>query len=789
MRSVKIFIENLQLDLFNDEQIEVTSSVQNIIDIATVFTDFSQSFTVPCTPRNNQIFEHYYNNDVDTIIDHNRRRAARIEIDTVPFRTGKIQLEKSNIKNSSADYYSVTFFGDIVTFKDLVLEDKLRDLDYSTVNHPYTGAEVQARIETDTAVTDYDVKYPLISSSRVWQYGSTTSDDISIVGGAISYTELFPALRVSTIFSLIASKYGVTFTGNILTNPKFTKAYLLYKNKDSKTAYGEPVDLAFGVGNPSTSIMYESKVQQRTVASSSLIYAPYDYATSISYNLSVTITTASAIDYYLDVYVNDVYTTSLLANGSNTFSIVPFGNNNTNKDYSFKVRSVSAMTFTGSVDYTLNYTLNDFAYPLGGGVVPLAVSTLTTASIGSTSTTADTDLSSLAPDMKIMDFLKGIFNTFNLTVTPTSTTSFKFQTLKDYYNSGSEYDITPYVITDEIGVARPKLYNTISFEYEQSNSFMNREYYDLFAKEYSNLKASFGYDGGDYMIKLPFETLLHTKFTATEIQVGYCLTNSPDYKPYVPKPVLLYQNNLSTVGTGAVIKFNNGTTIASVTSYIPFGQDATISGVDYSLNFNSDISSFTEQIETNSLYASYYEDYLDNLFDSKTRQVNVKTIIPLRFLNKLKLNDTLIVRDKKYIINDMKSNLTSGVVEFNLLTNNRDTVDYNQNIYIDSLSQNVLVDFSVPEDYTVTISTPIETQFATPNDYTPTGEQQLTFACTANATTATRINTFPITVVTPNGTLPTQYLTIYQYDAINYRIVEDVHGARLTEDGQRRITE
>jgi len=388
-----------------------------------------------------------------------------------------------------------------------------------------------------------------------------------------------------------------------------------------------------------------------------------------------------------------------------------------------------------------------------------------------------------------MDFLKGIFNTFNLTVTPTSSSSFKFQTLNDFYNSGSEYNITPYVTTDEIGVGRPKLYNTISFEYEQSLSFMNREYYDLFAKEYSNLKASFGYDGGDYMIKLPFETLLHTKFTGTEIQVAYCLTTSPDYKPYVPKPVLLYQNNLSTVGVGTVIKFFNGTTYADITSYIPFGQDASISSVGYSLNFNSDISSFTEQIETNSLFATYYEDYLDNLFDAKTRLVNVKTIIPLRFLNKLKLNDTLIIRDKKYIINEMKSNLTSGVVDFTLLTNNRDTVDYNQNIYIDDLLQDVLVDFSVPEDYTVTISTPIETQYATPNDYTPNGEQQLTFACTANATTSTRINTFPITVVTPNGTLPTQYLTIYQSSPTNLRIIEHAVGYRVTEDGQKRILE
>ncbi len=44
-RIVGLFIEGVQVELFNDEQINVTSSVQNISDISKVFTDFSQSFT------------------------------------------------------------------------------------------------------------------------------------------------------------------------------------------------------------------------------------------------------------------------------------------------------------------------------------------------------------------------------------------------------------------------------------------------------------------------------------------------------------------------------------------------------------------------------------------------------------------------------------------------------------------------------------------------------------------------------------------------------------------------
>ena len=101
MRQIQVYIEGHKLELFEDEQIQINSSVQNIADISKVFTDFSQSFTVPASTVNNAIFEHFYQSDVDSTIDHNIRRSALIEIDLTTFRRGKIQIEKANIKNRS----------------------------------------------------------------------------------------------------------------------------------------------------------------------------------------------------------------------------------------------------------------------------------------------------------------------------------------------------------------------------------------------------------------------------------------------------------------------------------------------------------------------------------------------------------------------------------------------------------------------------------------------------------------------------------------------------------------
>jgi hypothetical protein len=66
MNKVDIYVNDFRLDLFNDEEISINLSVQNVQDISKTFTDFTQSFTVPATPRNNEIFGFYGNTNVET---------------------------------------------------------------------------------------------------------------------------------------------------------------------------------------------------------------------------------------------------------------------------------------------------------------------------------------------------------------------------------------------------------------------------------------------------------------------------------------------------------------------------------------------------------------------------------------------------------------------------------------------------------------------------------------------------------------------------------------------------
>ena len=686
-RQVAIFIETAlaqtelefsRLELFNDEKISVSSTIQNISDISKIFTDYSQGFTIPCSPTNNAIFQHFYQNDVDATIDYQNRYNAYIEIDTILFRRGKIQLEKTNLKNGSPDSYSVTFYGAGVSLKDFFNEDKLSQLNYSTLDHDYTNTEVYDRVTIDSSVTDYDVRYPLITSNRVWQFGSSyplptanlpnwydypsnNSNNINHVDGEIVYTELFPAVRVASIFDLIASKYQITFNGLFLQSDLFRKAFLLYKNKESYHYTNNPVELNFNTSSNTLASAFN-------LGANSFKAIPIQLTSygTVQHKLQFTVVslTGAPVDYFIDVYKNGVFSSNHTGTtvGTAPQFVIDVGTNVFSYELvTFKVRSYQATT----VGIDLVYRRREVYASIFGTNIYEEVGQCSATAI----TTSYTDLAGLAPDLKVSDFITGICKEFNLTVYSNTKNVFTFDPIPYWYSKGAVVDITEYTDITSIEIERMKLYKSIEFKYQDSECMLNKYFLEsplnADAHGYGNTKIGFNYDGGEYKIESPFENLLHNNF-GNQLQVGYCLNK--ELAPYIPKPVLLYMNQKETLTSGHI--HWNGQ--ANITNYIPFGQDSNIlfeTGlIPLTLNFGEEISSFYLVNNPNTIYALYYRSYLVNLYNPKNRLVKVKTILPVSLLTQLQLNDRLIIRDKRYFINEMQSDLTTGDVSFTLIS-------------------------------------------------------------------------------------------------------------------------
>jgi len=567
MRKVDLYIETVEnsgnyskIEMFNDEEITVSSSIQNVNDISKIFTDYSQSFTVPSSVVNNAIFEHFYNNDVDTLLDHNLRRNAYIEIDYMPFRTGKIQLEKAMIKNNQNENYSITFYGETLSLKDKFGDVKLKDLDYTSITTTYTGSQVQSRI-TDT--TDYDVRFPLITSQRQWTYGDSTSTDISIPGGRIDYTELFPALKISKIFEAIETKFSLDFQGLFLTDTRFTNCFLYCKNKELFETWTPNVLLNYTSLYPvQYGLNYSGTVSATDYFNTTTETLSYSFTNNLTYgqrshevDFSIQVITATNCTFIVDVYNFGVLEqTFQFANVSSGTSLSTLVINELdvvglNRQLTFKVRANKDSVYRCFVEYVQSSINYDLLFSIK------ASSATTTASVGSI------DLSSFMPDMTVYDFLSGIFKNFNLTCYAKSKTIFQIEPLEDWYNKGRIIDITKHTTTEEISVSRVPLYKTIKFEHEQSQSFMNREFFDLFGKEYGDLYNTYNYDGADYQIKVPFENLLHTEFDGTMTQVGFCIVYLNKSKTSKP--------NFSTNSSGKVLNAASNGLVKNKLGLIP----------------------------------------------------------------------------------------------------------------------------------------------------------------------------------------------------------------------------
>ena len=680
-RIVDVYVETVidsgnysKIELFNDEKIDISLSVQNVQDISKVYTHFTQSFTIPASPINNAIFEHFYQSDVDSVNNPNKRRASYIEIGLTPFRAGKLQLEKSNIKNGQVDSYTVTFYGDLLSIKDKFGNDKLADLDLYAYSTDYTGENVESLITS----TDYtkNVRFPLITSKRVWTYDDGLSTDISTTSGAINFNELFPALKVARIIDAIETKYGLTFNGTFFNadNKLYDRLFLWLKNSESFVKLTNAIDVNFNslkINGTTASLSNSNGVVGGT---KNEIYV-YNYPSANEHSIEIYFTTTIPCTVYVECYESKNYVKTVefeSGTGWQTLYKSP-ANIATQQYWSYKVKTSTPTSINSEI----------ISAKLVGGVSGGTVTKDIDCSISDT--TALLNVEDSVPDITVADFFSGILKMFNLTCYATALDTFLIETLDTWYSKGYIYDITEFTETDSIDIERVPLYKNISFSHENSQSFVNKKFTEdnKGIREYGDTKQNFPeYENGDFEVKVPFEELLPLNLDGSKLCTSYCLTPKPDYKSYIPKPVLLYMDDIQTCD----IFFNNGSSTVNKTTYAPFYNELAFNGTRYSLSFGEERSVIDNVTLYNGIYKTYYAGYLSNLFNPKCRLINIKAHFPLSLITKLKLNDRLIIRDKRYIINEIKSDITSGQVDLSLLNDFRPMVN------------NAIVDITIDPD-------------------------------------------------------------------------------------------
>ena len=663
MQNIQLYIEGQRVDMFKDESVVITQSIKNVKDIDKIFTDFSRTFSLPASKINNKIFKHYYNFDIVNGFDARIKKSSNIELNNLPFRDGKIKLEGVDLKDNKPHTYRITFFGNTVTLKDLFGDDKLSSLSSLTsFNEPYDSVNVKAGLEANPIVNDVIV--PLITHTKRLFYNSTSGNHEegnlayhSGAGGAhdhgVAYTDLKYAIRLHKIVEAIETKYGLNFSDDffVSTNAPYYNLFMwLHRKKgdvENLTGINQSIVSGFPNGN-------DTNTQTEMTNGTTLEF----FGDTQRYN--------SATELRFDTTSTNAYSVSLQRNGLQLVKVsAPTGGNlivdqfDFDGSYTIYIESEGDIVFT-SIEWFISYESSTKSYEV------------------TNYTHIDTfefDITQQIPEMKVIDFISGLFKTFNLAAyVDINTNDIIVKTLNDFYQDGGVYDITKFVDNSKGSVNISLPYREINFQHEDTNTFLasihNQKFNKVWGKsEYTNGEKL---DGGIYSIKTPFSQMKYERLldlndnSNTIIQVGYFVDDNQE--SYFGKPLIFYPINQ---GNGETISFlNSPTEHVPVTQYnIPSNSVSLVAGLNSNnINFYNEVNEYTRtSLFTNTLFQVYYSDYITSVFNPKNRITKVTAYLPLKILLNYTLADRFIIGDHQYKINSIKTNFKSGKSEIELL--------------------------------------------------------------------------------------------------------------------------
>ena len=759
MRDIEIYVEGKRLDLFDNGTIEIKSSIQDAKDISKVFTDYSQPFTVPASDNNNQIFRHHYRTEVtDNVFDGRVRHEAKIFINHLLFKRGKVFLNGTSMKNSKASSYNITFFGNTVSLKDTFKDDKLLDLcrykkgvdgSDSALNlslvgdHEFNHESVKTIFTSEGKGFGDDTSaliYPLITSRKRLFYDDSYVDsfaenfdgnlyrpaDISANESqfntrGITEVDLKPALKAYHIIKAIEEKYNINFIPNDSVG---TKDFFSKHNEAFANLY---LWLSNNSGNITGNLAEDDYIFKTEVPSWSLISASdYDFDSLSVDGNEIVIENAIlfAGGHYLQIkpasgYLNvnwkakivNVDTNSVLAvveGKGDVKTHIPHPTNAPENRYIIEFYSKTEMVNT-EIEFGLREITSSFFGQTSNWEIYTSGAVIDT-------DTAKLSVSAHFPDMKVMEFMTGLFKMFNLTayyiddesdplyndITPVV----KVVKLDDYYddalnnNSGGIIDITKHIDVQEHSVNTSLPFSEIEFKFEDNETILMANHLEVNGEVFgdSSISVQETYDGlnlfyGEkYEIDIPFSKLKYERINGldTDILWGYAAggdfksenTTPPqaNYSAQNVKALLFYGIRETYISTPINLSDAGNTTSTRASNYYRPSNTSNTAVVDsegnwsipaiQTINFDSEQDEYTLSPSPNSLFKNFYKSYITSVFDANKRVFKLKAYLPPSFLINYKLNDQLKVQDVVYRINSITTNLNTGLSRLELINLN-----------------------------------------------------------------------------------------------------------------------
>lgn len=220
---VEVVIANGYLELKNGESIKYTFQVNDIFDLSTVNSSYSNAFEIEKTPANTKTLQGLGLVGSASEIPYSKTESRILfhGFDVISY--GWLSVV------STTDKYKISISNGIIDFfKEIENKNIGTELDLTEINHRKT---------LNTVVDSFTNPY---YRYNIADYGGKTNIQL-LAGSSINIDYLAPSAKVKYLWDKIFEKFKWTYSGSIKTNPDFTDLYITYPLAPESEG-DEPVD-------------------------------------------------------------------------------------------------------------------------------------------------------------------------------------------------------------------------------------------------------------------------------------------------------------------------------------------------------------------------------------------------------------------------------------------------------------------------------------------------------------------------------------------------------------------
>lgn len=691
------------LDMFGDEGVSIKTEVKKLSDPKKLFTALSRSFSVPASKKNNRIFKHYYNIDIQNGLDSRELIPAKILMNNRTYKEGNIRVDSVRMSGGVAVHYKLTFIGKLSELSRRIGVDKLNTLDFTDMYKP--TFDFRAEMEN---VTPRNLMFPVASRAERFlvdtytpSLGIENARNIAYSSGVVETDygireqDLVGALNVGHILDRIQSKYSFTFNG-AFTADYIQEMYLWLhqtdKKRDDVLNSAEFESYAWNTAgslteNPNFNLLNNGFIIDNNAEALELGYARRRYHIKIKcfFSSDATIYVKQNGNIIREITENDVYTDTIVM-GGNVQGVI----------FQLVAESGTSQTIDAQI-YIQEYTKDDDFFTIS------RVSTITAEAVVGTARTYSVQEN--LPDMTIMDFLSSLFKQFNIVAEVDADLNITTKHFDHFMSDGEVKDITKYVDAEAYDVFRPNLYSSMVMGYEEPMTALEVGYKAVNGRKYGEIsyelvgQTGARLSGDSYKMevknqRMPVEALFELgNNSKTFYGVCYTLFGDVSGSEQSIKPSFTYLARANDFTSGWNIrplaaKVTN-TSTTTISNYVMPCNDH-VTGLREAIGLYNTIglyfgeenteykaqSNYAFDIAGSGLWNSFYRGTTAMMFDEDKRKVQMQAYLPQGVVLKLKLSDTLLISNKFYNINSIDTNYLSGLTKLELTLVGDSKLDY-----------------------------------------------------------------------------------------------------------------